>query len=176
VLADLPDRPVVYATLGTFSNTDTAVFRSILDGLAELPVTVVLTVGAGNDPAVLAPVPDNARVERYVPQADLLPHCALVVNHAGAGTVLGALAHGLPQLVLPQGADNFVTAERLVVAGAAAVLRPGEVTAGAVRDAVATLLADGSYRMLAEEIADEIAALPAPKEIAAELRRRHGGL
>lgn len=173
VLSGWTGRPIVYVTLGTFSNTDLSVFRAVLDGLAELPVHVVVTVGTGNDPADLGAVPANARVERYVPQAQLLPYCAAVVHHAGSGTMFGALAHGLPQLALPQGADNFVNAERLLVTGAAQVLRPGEVSAAAIRDAVTDLLTDDGYGKRAGEVADQIAALPAPAEVAAELRRRH---
>jgi UDP:flavonoid glycosyltransferase YjiC (YdhE family) len=52
-VADLPDRPTAYMTLGTVLNTDTSVFRAVLDGLAGAPVNLVITVGGANDPAVL---------------------------------------------------------------------------------------------------------------------------
>jgi UDP:flavonoid glycosyltransferase YjiC (YdhE family) len=169
-LADLPNRPIVYGTLGTISNTDTSIFRAILDGLADEPVNVVLTVGSANDPEALAPVPPNARVERFVPQAALLPHCAAVVHHAGSGTMLGALAHGLPQVAIPQGADNFVNARLLASAGAARQLPPTEVTAERVRAEVRAVLDDARYRAAAERVAGEIARMPVPRAVAAALR------
>ena len=87
-----PEKPLVYLTLGTFSNNDLGLFRLVLAALEDEPVNVLATIGRDNDPADLSPVPDNARVERYIAQAELLPHCAAVVHHAGAGTAFGALA------------------------------------------------------------------------------------
>jgi UDP:flavonoid glycosyltransferase YjiC (YdhE family) len=172
-LLGLPERPTVYATLGTFSNGDFAVFRSILDGLAAEPVNLVVTVGTENDPADLGPVPANARIERYVPQASLLPYCSAVIHHAGSGTMLGALAHGLPALVIPQGADNFVNADRVVTSGAARRLLPDQVDAGAVRANLAELLVDSRYRDRAGKVAAQIAGMPAPVEVAATLQDRY---
>lgn len=169
-LTALREQPTIYATLGTMSNTDTAVFRAILDGLADEPVNVVLTIGISNDPAVCEPVPANARVEQFVPQAMLLPHCAAVVHHAGSGTMLGALAHRLPQLAIPQGADNFVNARLLEAAGAARVITPGEVSAERIRADVRAILDDARYRASATRIGDEIARMPAPEQVAAILR------
>ena len=169
-LAGLPGRPIVYGTLGTMSNTDVSVFRAILDGLADEPVSVVLTAGSNNDPAALSPVPANARVERFVPQAALLPHCSAVIHHAGSGTMLGALAHRLPQLAIPQGADNFVNARLLTSAAAGLLSPPGEGTAERVRLDVRTILDDARYRASASRIGDEIASMPSPTQVAASLR------
>lgn len=162
-------RPLVYLTLGTFSNSNLDLFRLVLAALGELPVNAVATVGRDNDPAVLGPLPEHVRVERFVPQAELLPDCALVVHHGGAGTAFGVLAHGLPSVVLPQSADNFVIAERMAGAGAALSLMPADVSAGAVRGAVEAALADASIAEAARRVADEIAAMPDPDEVAAML-------
>jgi hypothetical protein len=169
-LADLPERPIVYGTLGTMSNTDTSIFRAILEGLADEPVNVVLTVGSNNDPAELGPLPPNARVEQFVPQAALLPHCAAVIHHAGSGTMLGALAHRLPQLAIPQGADNFVNARLLESAGAGRLIPPGEVTGERVRVDVRAILDDARYRANASRVGDEIARMPPPRQVATGLR------
>jgi MGT family glycosyltransferase len=167
---DDAETPLVYVTLGTFSNNNLGLFGLVLDALADEPVRVLATIGRDNDPAVLAPVPANAHVERFVPQAQVLPHCAAAVHHAGAGTMLGVLAHGLPSLALPQSADNFTNAGLLATASAARVLVPGEVTTAAVRAGVRAVLDDGAYRRAARALAGEIAAMPAPAEVAAALR------
>ncbi|MEO8572101.1 MAG: nucleotide disphospho-sugar-binding domain-containing protein [Chloroflexota bacterium] len=57
-----------------------------------------MTVGTKGDPALLGPQPDNVHVERYIPQSQLLPHCDLLVAHAGSGALLGALNAGVPIL------------------------------------------------------------------------------
>ncbi len=167
--------PRVYLTLGTFFGGNSEVFRTALAGLADEDVEVVVTVGAGNDPAAIDPVPANARVERYVPQDDLLPRCSAVIHHGGAGTMYGSLAHGLPQVALPQGADNFVNGRLLSRCGAGLTIGPEQLTPAAVRDAVRSLLTDPSYRGTARKLAEELAALPEPTAVARGLRDRFGG-
>lgn len=66
-----------------------------------------MTVGPDGDPDAFGSLPDHIIVTRYVPQTVLLPRCALVVSHAGSGTFLATLDHGLPQLCPPQAADQF---------------------------------------------------------------------
>ncbi|MDQ3675606.1 MAG: glycosyltransferase, partial [Actinomycetota bacterium] len=63
-----------------------------------------MTVGPNGDPAAFGPQPPRVVLERYIPQTLLLPVCDVVASHAGSGTVLAALAHGIPQLCLPQAA------------------------------------------------------------------------
>lgn len=163
-------RPLVYLTLGTFFSDNLDIFRVVLAGLALEPIDIVVTVGADQDPAALTPVPANARVERFIPQASLLPACAAVIHHGGSGTMLGSLAHGLPQVVIPQGADNFINADRLERAGVGAVLRPGEVTPERVRETVRLVLRDPGYAAAAHKGAAEVSAMPAPEEVANTLR------
>jgi UDP:flavonoid glycosyltransferase YjiC (YdhE family) len=162
--------PLIYLTLGTFSNTNLSVFRTVLDGLADEPVDLIVTVGLDNDPDTLRPWPANACVERFIPQSELLPRCSAVVSHGGSGTVLGALAHGLPQLVLPQSADNFINAELIERSGLGQRLLPDDVTAASIARSVAGVLADPTP---ARRAAAEIAAMPAPCEVAQLLRERH---
>ena len=171
---DDPGRPLVYFTLGTFSNNDLDLFALVLETLADEAVNVLVTIGRENDPAVLKAVPHNARVERFVPQGEVLPHCSAVIHHAGAGTMLGVLAHGLASLALPQSADNFDNAALLGKSGAAHVLMPGEVTGEAVRSGLRRLLEIPSYRERAEELASEIRAMPSPAGVAALLADRAG--
>jgi len=164
-----PERPLVYLTLGTFSNNDLDLFRLVLTALEDEPVNVLATIGRDNDPAVLAPLPANAHVERFVPQTEVLPHCSAVIHHAGAGTMLGTLAHGLPSLALPQSADNFTNAALLAGAGAALTLLPGDVTDAAVRSGLRIVLEAGTHRQRARQLAEEIAAMPSPDDVAARL-------
>jgi MGT family glycosyltransferase len=164
-----PQRPLVYLTLGTFSNNDLDLFRLVLAALEDEPVNVLATIGRDNDPAALAPLPANARVERFVPQTEVLPHCSAVIHHAGAGTMFGVLAHGLPSLALPQSADNFKNAALLTAAGAALTLMPGDVTDAALRSGLRTVLESGSQRQRARHLAEEIAAMPSPGDVAAWL-------
>ncbi len=111
-------------------------------------------------------MPAHVRVERFVPQAQVLPSCAAVLTHGGSGTTLGALAHGVPLLLVPQGADQFDNAARCERVGAAIVLPPDELTADAVRAGLRRLLAEPSFGRAAGRVAAEIAAMPTAAEAA----------
>jgi UDP-N-acetylglucosamine:LPS N-acetylglucosamine transferase len=162
----------VYFTLGTVFNLESGdLFTRVLAGLAELDVEVIATVGRQIDPAELGPQPERIRVERYLPHADVLPRCAAVVSHGGSGTVLGALAHGLPSVLLPMGADQPWNAARCEELGAAVVLDALRATPEDVREAVSAVLDDPSYRAAAERVRDEIRALPGPEHAVRLLER-----
>jgi UDP:flavonoid glycosyltransferase YjiC (YdhE family) len=167
----LPARPTVYATLGTAFNDRPEVFAAILEALRDETLNVVLTVGRDQDPARLGPQPGHIRVERYVPQTQLLPRCDLVLSHGGSGTVLAALAQGLPQVVLPLAADQPQNAARCAALGLGRVVPGREATPAAIRDAVRAVLADGRYRRNARRLRDEIAALPGPEHAVPWLER-----
>ena len=153
----------MYFTLGTV-RTATDLYNRVLAGLRDLPVNVVLTVGDRFDPAEIEPQPDHIRIERFVPQEELLPGCDLVVSHGGSGSVLGALAHGLPLVLAPMSADQPYNARRCVELGTARVLDPVLATPDDVRKTVSDVLADQAYRHAAERIQAEYSMLPGPDE------------
>ena len=159
-LSHLSDKPTVYFTLGTVFNLESGdLFTRVLSGLRELPINVIVTVGRQIDPESFGPQPDNVHIERYIPQSALLPHCDLVVNHGGSGSVIGALAHGLPLVVIPMGADQSLNAGRCEQLGVGIALDAVQATPESVADAVAAVLLAPSYRTAAERIRDEIAGL-----------------
>lgn len=162
--------PTVYFTLGTVFNTSD-LFSRILSGLRSLPVNVVATVGEHIDPAEFGPLPDHVRLEKFIPQALLLPQCDLVVSHGGSGSLIGALAHGLPSVLIPMGADQPHNAQRCVELGTARVLDSVTVTPDEVRTAVSAVLADPGYRRAAERIQAEISSLPGPEQTVPLLER-----
>jgi UDP:flavonoid glycosyltransferase YjiC (YdhE family) len=166
----LPGAPTVYFTLGTIFNLESGdLFTRVLGGLRELPVNVLVTVGPHIEPAELGPQPPNVSLAQYIPQAHILPYCSAVVSHGGSGSVLGALAHGLPSLLIPMGADQPLNAARCVALGLGRALDPVTASAEQVREAVADLLADPRYRRAAEGMRDELAALPGPEHAVALL-------
>lgn len=155
-------RPLVYLTLGTVYG-GIPVLRKAIEGLAALETDVIVAAGPSVDIAALGRIPDRVQVLGWVPQAELLPHVDLVVHHGGSGTTLGALAAGVPQLVLPQGADQFGNAEAVEAVRAGAVIRPVELTAESVATKTKRLLSDDAVRAAAQTVAAEIAAMPSPE-------------
>jgi UDP:flavonoid glycosyltransferase YjiC (YdhE family) len=171
-ITHLDTRSTVYFTLGTIYNMESGdLFNRVIGGLRDLPINLIVTVGRDMDPRELGRQPANVHVERYVPHAALLPQCHLVVSHGGSGSVVDALAHGLPMVLLPMGADQPLNAARCEALGVALVLDAVTTTPQAVREAVSRVLADSTYRQTAERIRDEIASLPGPQHAVTLLER-----
>ena len=164
------DAPLVYVTMGTVFN-DASPLQRAVQAARSLNVRVLATVGPAADPAVLGDQPEHVIVERFVPQTAVLPQCDVVVSHGGSGTVLGALTLCLPQVCLPQGADQFLNAEAVAVSRAGLSLLPDAASVDAIRDAVATVLDEPSFRQAAQRVAGSIEAMPSPVEVAALLER-----
>jgi UDP:flavonoid glycosyltransferase YjiC (YdhE family) len=167
----LPDRPVVYATMGTAFNRVDNILEAIVSGLRDEPITLIVTTGRDQDPAGFGPQPPNVHIERYVPQSLLFPHCNLVVTHGGSGTVMTALGHGLPMVIVPVSADQPDNARRGEQLGVAAVIDPDNRTPEAFRAAARAVLGDPGFRQKAERLRAEIDKLPGP-EHAVELLER----
>ncbi|MBW2714969.1 MAG: hypothetical protein JRD03_02785 [Deltaproteobacteria bacterium] len=147
-------------TFGTVFNDHSNLLHTILEGLADEELNVVVTVGRNQDPARFAGLARNIRIERYIPQSLLLPHCDAVISHAGYGTVMGSLVHGLPSVLVPITADQPMHARRCAEIGSAISLDRDSLTAEHVRDATQSVLRDSSYRKRAQLLANEIAELP----------------
>ena len=102
----LPGAPLVYATLGTAMNMRTEILSAFVEALRDEQVNLVVTVGRNGDPDRFGPQPPNVRIERYIPQTLLFPRCDLVISHGGSNTMLAALSHGIPQVMVPITADQ----------------------------------------------------------------------
>lgn len=111
VLAD-DARPLVYATFGT-ELPDQRPLKTVVEAISSLDVRVLATIGPRGNLDAFGPQPENVTIMRYVPQTAVLPHAAAAVSHAGSGTVLAALAAGVPQLCLPHFADQPLNASAL---------------------------------------------------------------
>ncbi len=165
--------PLVYVTFGTVFSNDAAL-AAVIEGVRELDVRVAVTVGPHGNPDSLGVQPPNVHVARYIPQGQLLPNCAAVVSHGGSGTFLAALVAGLPQMCVPQAADQFFNAAAGVRSGAGLALQPDEVDVIAVRVAVQQLLSDPAIAAAVQRVSHEVATMPAPLEVAVALSQRFG--
>jgi UDP:flavonoid glycosyltransferase YjiC (YdhE family) len=174
------DAPLVYATFGTVlghMSIAAGIYRMALAAAARLDVRVLLTVGNRFDRTDLEPVAANVHVEPWVEQAHVLAEADLVVCHGGSGTVFGALAAGVPLVVTPLFADQFVNGRRVADCGAGLVIEPeggdddgtrrvlGDRDVPRIADAIDAVLATASYRRNARRIALEMAAAPSVDEV-----------
>jgi hypothetical protein len=159
---------VAYVTLGTIYGA-VDLLRHVVDGLTRLGMRILVATGPSIDPAELGPLPESVSIERWVPQAALWPYVEVAVHHGGSGTVLGALAHGVPQLVIPQAADQPTNARAVAQAGAGLFLKPEDVTGDAVAQNVRRIVSDESVHEAVQRLRREIEQMPSPAEVAAQL-------
>lgn len=172
------ERPRVLVTFGTHFS-DPATLSPILAELRTVDVDLVVTLGLtasaadyelpGGDGAAADQAGAAITFATFTPLADLLHDVDLVVTHGGAGTTLGVLARGLPLVVVPQGADQFLQAAVVSATGTGVAVQPGPDVPETVAKAVVTLRTDPSYTDAARTVAAQIAAMPTPSEVATHL-------
>jgi len=129
-------------------------FRAVVQGLAGVPVQVVLV--APED--VAGPLPPNVLRRDYVPQLELLGHIDAVISHGGHNTVCETLLHGRPLVVAPIKDDQPVVARQVVDAGAGVRVRFGRATGPVIREAVTRVLDDPGFAAAARRIGDSFRA------------------
>jgi UDP:flavonoid glycosyltransferase YjiC (YdhE family) len=186
--AQLPGsgQPTIYVTLGTEANSEPGVYplvlQTIIAGVRDLPVNLIVTIGRDKDPADFGAQLPNIHIERYIPQSLLLPMCDLTVMHGGSNTLLQALDVGLPMVVVPLIADQFFNAHVTQSVGAGQVVQtwhshmPGQLDLGrptpaSVRAAVEDVLHNPGYRQNAQRLQAEMHSLPG-QDYAVELVER----
>lgn len=179
-VAPLPDwwngsrAPLVYVSFGTVlghMSTAAETYRVALTAVAGLDARVLLTVGRRFDISQLGELPSNVHVEPWVDQAGVLAEAEVVVCHGGSGTTFGALAAGVPLVIVPLFADQFANGPKVAEAKAGVALNKGLDTDGGrrpLRQADAVFLAEAienvrghsSFRQHAQRIAAEMAQAP----------------
>ena len=121
---------------------------------------MIATVGRSVDPTRFEPLPDNVRVERYIPNSLLLPRVDAVVCHGGFNTVMGALTFGRPLVLAPITADQPIHAQRCATLGVGCVVGAQPLDPAEIRRATHAVLDEPSFREAARKLQREIAALP----------------
>ena len=159
----------VYVTFGSVAGALPAVTRvygEAMRAVAGLDAEVLLTIGHGADPDVVGAPAPNVRVERWVDQNEVLTRATAVVCHGGGGTTLGALAAGVPVVVVPLfSSDQHINARQVAASGAGVNVAP---EAGAIRTGLDEVLGDASFRRAAGVLADELAGHPSTDEAFAD--------
>lgn len=161
--AELPlagGRPVVLVSRSTVS-----------DRRPDQMMTRVVAAARRADVDVLLVRPDRAVTRRalppnvtttdWVPFADVLPRVAGIVHHGGAGSVMSALAAGVPQVVVPGAGDRTVHARLIAARGAGLAVPATELTS----DMLERLVSDPALKQASREVAAEIAAMPPPEDL-----------
>lgn len=158
--APSPGETFVYVTLGTVSgrsDKSRAAYRAVLEALSTLPVRALLTTGPVMPHEHLGTIPPNVTIEVFVPQSEVLPYAQAVVCHGGSGSLIGALAQGIPTVVVPLFADQPHNAASVARVGAGVSVT--DRTVPILRAAIIRVLEDETIRQTARRIQNDIAAM-----------------
>jgi MGT family glycosyltransferase len=147
------EEPLVLIAPSTAQDSEHRMLVAALRGLADAPVRVLATWNRRLPPRPL-PVPANARVVDWVSYSRTMPHCDVVVCHAGHGTLARALASGCAVVACPSVGDMNENAARLDWAGAGVRLPRRFTAPRSLRLAVERVLEDPSIRARAREMAN----------------------
>jgi MGT family glycosyltransferase len=174
---ELPDRlrdgggALVYLSLGSLGSADVELMRRLVEALADTPHRYIVSKGPLHTEYELA---DNMWGEEVVPQASILPMVDLVITHGGNNTTTEALHFGKAMVVLPLFWDQYDNAQRISETGYGTRLPTYEVTAGRLREAIDTLLADEALRWRMARNGERIRAMGGT-EVAATLIEQVAG-
>jgi MGT family glycosyltransferase len=177
--ADVPwtppagDAPLVLVAMSSTFQDQTGCLQRVIDGLGTLAVRAVVTTGPAIEPSVLRPTANITILER-APHRQVLRQAALVVTHGGHGTVMKALADGVPMVLLPHGRDQADTAARVTMRGAGLTLKRTS-RSRTIASAAGRVLKDSSYRTAAQRLAKAIQRDAASDALVRELERIAGG-
>ncbi len=147
---DGANAPLVVASLGSTYQRQEKTFAAIVEALGRLQVRGLATYGTLEPPRTTPP--RHVWVTASAPHATVLPQASVAVCHGGLNTVLKALSHGVPLLVMPFGRDQKDNAARVVAAGAGLTL-PSSAPPSAISSAVRRLLAEPRFREQARRMA-----------------------
>ena len=161
------DRPLVIVSFSSTYMAQERLLARTIDGLSRVDARILVTTGPSIDPASFHAA-DNTTVLRSAPHAQLFAEAAVVVTHAGMGTVTRALAAGVPLVCIPMGRDQLDVAARVVHRGAGVRLRPG-AKPDAIRAAVERVMGEPGFREAAARLGASITADAAAQRGLAEL-------
>lgn len=155
-------RPLLAVGFSTTYQRHEGVLQTVMDAAGALPVRTLVTLGQIAAEEVFPA--ENTILVPSAPHNDLMRQASLVVTHGGHGTVMRALLHHRPMLIIPHGRDQNENAIRVTERGAGLML-PATASRSEIESALQRLLSDPSFAIAARElgtaIADEMAHSPA---------------
>jgi MGT family glycosyltransferase len=149
-----PD-PLVVVSLSTSFQQQGALLQRLMDALSEMRVRGLVTLG----PTLALEefhAPENVVIRPSAPHGQVFPQASAVVTHAGHGTVMRALVHGLPLVCIPMGRDQNDVAARVVARGVGLRLSP-KASIPALRRAIQRVVDEPEFRGQAYDLAQAIA-------------------
>ena len=152
----LTEKPLIYASLGTFVNSFPDVFDKIAAACEGLDAQLVISLGGSAPPESLPNLPGNPLVVKYAPQLELLQKAALTITHAGMNTTLESLNNAVPMVAIPIAFDQPGIATRIAWSGTGEAIPLNRLTVARLRTAISQVLTQPSYKQNALRLQEAI--------------------
>ncbi|WP_046112438.1 glycosyltransferase [Aquincola tertiaricarbonis] len=149
--------PFAFVSLGSLQGGRFGLIARLTRACRDVGLTAIVAHNGRLDAAQVARLPGDPVVARYLPQRQVIRHCALVVSHGGMNTVLDALDAGVPLALLPLAMEQGAITQRVLRAGAGRRLS-GLRSVPALRRLVTGVLSDGRHRQRAAELGASLQA------------------
>ena len=146
--------PLVLVAMSSTFQDQIGPLQRVIAALSALPVHGIVTTGPAIDASALNAAP-NVTVLAHAPHREVLQHAAAVVTHGGHGTVVKALAAGVPMVLLPHGRDQGDTAVRVTERGAGIALKR-TADADTIAAAIRNVLHQPTYRAAAQQLGQSV--------------------
>ena len=158
ILEDLTDRVTEWGQADAYfaGPWDSTIWQERNYGIPDNSNCLVLWSNTAFTEPVEVAAPANVTVVQSAPHSEVLEHAAAMVTHAGHGSVVKALAAGVPLVMLPFGRDQNDVAARAAHAGAGVRLKP-TASAAKIAAAVRAVLDQPAYGLAARRAAATIA-------------------
>lgn len=158
--------PPVIFTPGSAGSTMHQYFLESVDAAHRLGVRAMLVT---NFPEQLPrALPCGVKAFGYLPFSQVLRRAALLVYHGGIGTLAQAINAGIPQLVVPNGHDQFDNAWRIEQLRLGRSIPQQRYRSDRAAEAIRAILGDGALKQRAREYAARIDS-PTALKLACEL-------
>nr|AXL06036.1 dNTP-hexose glycosyl transferase [uncultured bacterium] len=146
--------------------------QGIVENISTLDTEVAVAVTEDAVPEMRERLEKDVRVG-WIPLDVLAPTCDVLVHQSGGNTMMTALSFGVPQVLIPDPGQlrQMVMADRVAAAGAGIVISPEEATSEVIAKKCQEIVSNPEYAAAAAGLAQEIAALPLPSEVARRIER-----
>jgi MGT family glycosyltransferase len=151
-------KPVILVTQGTVANDYDDLIRPAIRALANRDCHVIVTTGSKPAEMVeIDPLPENVRVEQFIPYAHLMPKVDLLVTNGGYGSIQIALLNGIPMVAIGATEDKAEIANRVNWTGVGVAVKKKTADEPMIRTSVDRVLGDASFRLRAMEMQRKLA-------------------
>ncbi|MGG3891740.1 nucleotide disphospho-sugar-binding domain-containing protein [Metabacillus fastidiosus] len=148
--------PVIHVTQGTLANENfNQLLLPTIRAFANKDVLIIATTGKKEDMHFEFELPENVRLEKFIPYSQLLPHVDVMITNAGYGGVHYAIQNGVPLVTAGTSEDKPEVSARVEWAGIGINLRTDSPSEEQIRNAVEQVLGNSMYKQKVKTLQKE---------------------